>query len=139
MKKKNRTTGKKKDAFSIIRRIIDVIVIISFIAADAWTESKLGDIAGWIFFILGFMPIESFLDGYDGGALAKNAGEEAIAFHLTSLLIAAKIVNNPANLCGLYLVLVFVAMEIRLKHYHSKKHEEYKSRYEALKAKRKAK
>lgn len=110
---------KKKSTIEIIRTAFSLIAVASLVLA--WTQpvGKLESIAVWTFVIIGFLPIQSFVEPY-----AKDKSSVvAPAIHLGSLAAVGLFFRYSQEPFAMYLVFVFAFTEIYLKRYYQKQYE----------------
>ncbi len=120
---------KKKSTFEIIRSAVDFIAVAALLVAWGLPDGKLGNIAGWVFLLLGFLPIQSILEPYD----KDKSGEYAPAIHLGSLAIVGIFFRDASEPFAWYLLFVFLIVEIYSKQYYVKKCEDYEKQCAYLK------
>lgn len=109
----------KKSTIKIARSAVDLIALASLVLAWTQPACKLGSIALWTFVIIGFLPIQSFVEPY-----AKDKSSMiAPAIHLGSLAVVGLFFRYSDEPFAMYLVFVFVLTEIYLKRYYKKQYE----------------
>lgn len=126
---------KKKNAFEIIRSAFDLIAVAALVVAWVYPNGRLGNIAGWVFFLLGFLPIQSFLTAYDNGGIREEATTYAVAIHLFSNFVMAAFFKAAREPLAAYVFCVLFVILICLNNYNARKCEDYKKQCAYLKEK----
>lgn len=126
---------KKKSAFEIARSAFALIAVASLIIAWGLPDGKLGNVAGWVFLLLGFLPIQSYLAGYDNGGIREKATTYAVAIHLFSIFVMAIFFKAAREPFAAYVFCVLFVILICLNNYKARKCEDFEKQCTYLKEK----
>lgn len=125
----------KKTFLDYVIFLLNAIPIAALITILAVPETKLGNIAGWVFLFTGEIPLCSYFEKYDNGGLKDKSDFYGSAIHLFCLFATAILFKRAREPFAAYIFGVLFLSVICLNKYNKEKYAEYKSRCEAMKAK----